>query len=224
MYKINICVNSTKTFSEKTLPILIPSLIDSGVSPESIYVFEGGHDTREIINTDTHIMVKTDHNSMEYTGLIDIVENQMESDYWFNIHDTCRVGKKFWKLVNIIPDNFPDKIALWRHPSMSMGSYKYDYLMKHRNRLLEIKNQDYSRETLQKWKQWGIHSEDYMLYQLKDTPTIVYNPELNLSTYYLRNEESWYGGVSRIIEYYPQLDLYKSKSNWDAKPWMEIDV
>lgn len=224
MYKINICVNSTKNFSEKTLPVIIPSLIESGVSPDQIYVFEGGNEIREVINNETHILIKTNHNSMEYTGLIDIVENEMDSDYWFNIHDTCKVGKKFWDLVNRIPKNFPDKISLWRHPSMSIGSYKYEYLLKHKSRLLEIKNQDYSRETLQKWKQWGIHAEDYMLYKLNDSPTIVYNPELNLSSYDLKDEESWYGGVPRRIEYYPQLDLFKSKSNWDAKLWMEIDV
>jgi hypothetical protein len=224
MYKINICVNSTKNFSEKTLPVIIPSLIESGVNPEQIYVFEGGNDIREVISNETHILIKTNHNSMEYTGLIDIVENEMDSDYWFNIHDTCKVGKTFWSLVNKIPESFPDKIALWRHPSMSIGSYKYEYLLKHKSRLIEIKNQDYSRETLQKWKQWGIHSEDYMLYKLNDSPTIVYNPELNLSSYDLKDEESWYDGVPRRIEYYPQLDLFKSKSNWDAKPWMEIDV
>lgn len=224
MYDIKICVNSTESFSHKTIPILIPSLIESGVNPNNIYVFEGGNKKREVVHIDTHVLVKTNHNSMEYTGLIDIVDNEMKSDYWFNIHDTCRVGKRFWELVNNIPKDFPDKVALWRHPSMSIASYKYEYLLKHKNRLLEIKNQDYSRETLQKWKQWGIHAEDYMLYKLTDSPTVVYNPELNLPTYDLRNEESWYGGVSRIIEYYPQLDLYKSKSNWDAKPWMEIDV
>lgn len=41
--KIKICVNSTKSYSEKTLPIIIPSLINSGIDPEDIFVFEGGH-------------------------------------------------------------------------------------------------------------------------------------------------------------------------------------
>jgi len=224
MYDIKICINSTKTFSQKTIPVLVPSLIESGVPSSKIYVFEGGNDKRETLEMDQYTLVKTNQNSMEYTGLIDIAEYEMESFYWFNIHDTCRVGKNFWKLLNNIPKNEPDKIALWQHPSMSIASYKYSYLFKHRDRLLSIKNQDYSRDSLQKWKQWGIHAEDYMLYKLSDSPTVVYNPDLNLKNYDIKKEESWYGGVPRIIEYYPQLDLYKSKSNWKAKRWMEIDV
>jgi hypothetical protein len=223
-YELKICVSSVKNYSDKTIPIIVPSLIESGVDPKKIYVFEGGNTERKILEYDTHTLIKTNHNTLEYTGLIDIVEYEMESDYWFNIQDTCRVGKNFWKLVNNIPNNYPDKISLRTWPSMSMGAIKYQYLIKHKNRLVEIKNKDYSRYSIQKLKNWAISEEDYMFHKLQDSLTCLYNPEMQLEVYEHKKEDSWYGGVPRIIEYYPQLDLYKSKSNWERKSLYEIDL
>lgn len=225
MVKINICVNSTKTFSEKTIPIVIESLLQSGIESENIFVIEGGYDTRTVTQKDTYTHIKTNQNSLEYTGLIDIVEYEIESDYWFNIHDTCKVGENFKKLLYNMPEELPDKIALRSHPSMSIGSYKYSYLLKHKSRLLDIKNTDYSRESLQKWKQQGIWMEDYMLYKLDDSPTHRYNSDISDAEWNIIENENWYNSnIKRRIEYHPTLDLYKSKSNWDAKSWMEIDL
>lgn len=225
MIQINICINSTKFFSEKTIPILLNSLLDSGINSENIFVIEGGYDERIITKEKNYTHIQTNQNSLEYTGLIDIVEYELKSDYWFNIHDTCKVGKNFKKLLYNIPDSFPDKLALRDHPSMSIGSYKYEYLLKHRQRLLDIKNTNYSRESLQMWKQRGIEMEDYMLYKLLDCSTFKYNSHISGEGWNIIENEDWYGtNVKRRIEYHPTLDLYKSKSNWRVKSWMEIDL
>lgn len=225
MVQINICVNSTKTFSEKTIPIIVKSLINAEINPKNIFVIEGGYDARVVKQRDTHTHIFTNHNSLEYTGLIDIVEYEMISDYWFNIHDTCKVGSKFKNLLYNIPQDLPNKIALRNHPSMSIGSYRYDYLIKHKQRLLDIKNTDYSRESLQHWKKLGIDMEDYMLYKLSDSPTLRYNPHISDSGWNIIQDEDWYNtNIKRRIEYHPSLDLYKSKSNWEVKSWMEIDL
>jgi hypothetical protein len=225
MVQINICVNSTKSFSEKTIPVIVQSLIDAKIDPKNIFVIEGGYDDRFVEKKETHTHIFTNHNSLEYTGMIDIVEYEMVSDYWFNIHDTCKVGENFKNLLYNIPDDLPDKLALRSHPSMSIGSYKYDYLIKHRQRLLDIKNTDYSRESLQDWKQKGIGMEDYMLYKLTDSPTVRYNPHISDAGWNIVQGEDWYQtNIVRRIEYHPTLDLYKSKSNWEVKSWMEIDL
>lgn len=230
--KIKICVNSTKNYSEKTLPIIIPSLIDSGIDPEDIFVFEGGHDKRSVIKKDTYTLIQTDNNTIDLTGLIDIVENELESDYWFYIHDTCKVGPKFKELLYNIPESFPDKIALTVHPSMNIASYKYSYLMRYKDKLLKVKNKDYSEKKLKKLKEWSIHCEDLILHKphqngmgmigIHSDTIEFYNPELS-NRIELENE-NWYGGVKRIIEYYPQLDLYKSKANnhRTIKPIIEV--
>jgi hypothetical protein len=209
---IKICISSVKSYSEKTLPIIIPSLINSGIDSRDIFVFEGGHHKRNITQKDEYTLIQTDHDSFEFTGLIDIVEYEIESDYWFNIQDTCKVGLDFKKLLYNIPKNFPDKIALHHINSMNIGSYKYSYLMKHKNKLMKIKNQDYSEKKLKKLKEWTIFFEDYILYKLLDSETFKYNE--NISDYIIIDEPSWYGENKRIIEFYPQLDLYKAKANY----------
>lgn len=221
--KIKICVNSTKTYSEKTLPIIIPSLINSGISTEDIFVFEGGHFDRKTILRNDYTLIQTDHNSLDFTGLIDIVEYEMESDYWFYIHDTCKVGPKFAELIYNIPKDFPDKIALRIHPSMNIASYKYSYLIEHKDRLMKLKNKDYSEKKLKKLKDWCVYCEDYMLYRLLDSKTYTYDEDQS-DLYSLIEDENWYGGVNRIVEYYPQLDLYKSKANYHRKMKRIIEV
>jgi len=225
MIKIKVCVNSTKDFSEKTLPIIIPSLIEAGINPEDIFVFEGGHYERLVIKKDTYTLIQTDNNTIDFTALIDIVENKLESDYWFYIHDTCKVGPQFKKLLYNIPESLPDKIALTPIYSMNIGLYKYQYLMKHRDRLLKIKNKDYSREGIQKSKMWGIHYEDYILHGLQDSTPNIYNLDISHKPVIL-NERNWYNtDVKRRTEYHANLDLYKSKSNFSGpKDWMVIDL
>lgn len=223
--KIKICVNSTKNYSEKTLPIIIPSLINSGIDPEDIFVFEGGHHERSVIKKDTHTLIQTDNNTIDLTGLIDIVENELESDYWFYIHDTCKVGPKFKKLLYNIPESLPDKIALTTHPSMNIASYKYSLLLKYKSKLLKLKNQDYSEKKLKKLKEWSIYCEDLILHKPYQTGMNImgipsdtiefYNP--NFANRIEVEGENWYGGVKRIVEYYSQLDLYKSKANYHRR-------
>lgn len=223
--KIKICVNSTKNFSGKTLPIIIPSLIESGIDPEDIFVFEGGHDERFVIKKDTYTLIQTDNNTIDFTALVDIVEYKVESDYWFYIHDTCKVGPQFKELLYNIPESLPDKIALRPINSMNIGLYKYQYLMKHRDRLLKIKNRDYSREGIQKSKMWGVHYEDYILHRLRDSTTHIYNPDIS-HTPVILNVRNWYNtDVKRRTVYHANLDLYKSKSNFSGpKDWMVIDL
>ena len=218
--KIKICVNSTKNYSEKTLPVIIPSLIESGIDPEDIFVFEGGHNQRSVLKKDTYTLIQTDNNTLDLTGLIDIVENELESDYWFYLHDTCKVGPKFKELLYNIPESLPDKIALIQHPSMNIGSYKYSCLMRHKDKLLKYKNYDYSEKKLKKLKEWCIYCEDLILHKSHQTGTYIdtidfYNKERS-DCIEIENQ-NWYQGVKRIIEYYPQLDLYKSKANYHRK-------
>lgn len=222
---IKFCITSNAAFSHHTYPVIIPSLTACGVNASSIFFIEGGHINRTTSIQDGVNYIKTGHNSVEYTSLIDIVEHNMHADYWVLLHDTCRVGKDFFTLSQNIPDGC-EKVALKHWPSMSIGAYKYSYLKKHTDRLMQIKNTDYSRDRVQHWKQWGIHNEDYMLWRESSSPCALYNPHLELREKFVVCEEAaWYNtNTTRRVEYYAQLDLYKSKANWHPKPWMEIDV
>lgn len=208
--KIKIAIGTNKGFFNKTLPIIIPSLLKAGIEPDDIHVFNGGFDTYtyQIIDGIHHHQV--DHNSIDYTALIEICDKRIESDYWFFIHDTAKVGEKFKELLYNIPENKPEKIALKARPSMSIGTYRFDYLMSIRDKMIAIKNKNYTEEGLLHWKNWGVPNEDYILWQTDPQPAIYPNSDWKVVDY-----ENWYGtGTPRRTEYYTALDLYKNKANW----------
>lgn len=211
MFTIKIAIATNKNFYETTLPIIIPSLISRGIDPNDIHIFNAGFDEYKYEFKHGLHYHFLDHNSYEYSGLIEIAERQIESEYWFLIHDTCKVGPRFKKLLYNIPHNRPEKIALKSKPAMSMGTYRYDYLLSVKDKLSSIKNKDYSHESMMKWKIWGVPNEDFILWMTEPRPPI-YN---NNDKWVVAKYENWYGtGTIRRTEYYPSLDLYKNKSNW----------
>lgn len=208
---IKIAVATNKHFYRLTLPIILQSLIDCDIDRSTIHVFNAGFDYEDVLVQDdiTYHILK--QNSYEYSPLIHICEKQLEADYWFLIHDTCKVGLQFKKLLYNIPASKPEKLALKSKPAMSMGLYKYSYLLSVQEKLYAIKNTDYSVESMEKWKQWGVPNEDYILW-MTDPKPLIYN---NIDRWTVVNEENWYNtGTHRRTEYYPSLDIYKNKSNW----------
>jgi len=213
--KIKIAISTNINFYKLSLPIIIPSLIESGIEKDDIHVFNGGFNEYkfEIIDGINHHYL--DHNSYEYAPLIEICDKELESDYWFLIHDTCKVGDRFKDLLYNIPPNMPEKLALKSRPSMCMGTYKYSYLLTLKEKLLSIKNKDYSEESMIYWKNWAVYNEDFIMW-MNDPQPIIYNNnnEWSIVTY-----ENWYGtNTERRTEYYPSLDIYKNKSNWGQSP------
>lgn len=208
---IKIAIATNKNFYELSLPVLITSLLNVGIEKKDIYVFNAGFDSFEhkVINDINYYYLN--HNSYEYSPLIEIVEKNLESEYWFLIHDTCKVGSKFKELLYNIPIEKPDKLALKTKPAMSIGLYKYDYLMNNKEKILSIKNTDYSQESMMKWKLWGVPNEDFILWMTPPQP-LIYN---NNDKVDILGLENWYGtNTTRRIEYFHSLDLYKNKSNW----------
>jgi hypothetical protein len=186
--RIKIAIATNKNFSQQTLPIIITSLRDNGIEDKDIFVFNAGFDEEksELIDNIQHYKLK--QNSYELSPLIHICEKELESDYWFLIHDTCKVGPKFKELLYNIPKSNPDKIALKSRPSMSMGLYKYSYLLKLKKKIILSKNTDYSEQAMKKWKLWCISNEDYILWMTLPIPlTYVANKIWRVINY-----TSWY--------------------------------
>ena len=209
---IKIGISSNINFYNTSLPILIPSLIESGIDPDNIHAFIGGYTTYSTVTNEdgTHYHF-VDHNSLDNTALIEICDKKIPSEYWFLIHDTCRVGPNFKTLLYNIPENKPDKIALKNCPSMCIGTYSQLFLMANRETILSTNNTDYSPESIKRVKVWAINNEDLFLWKTHPQP-IVYN---NIHNWEIKDYINWYGtDTVRRTEYYPSLDLYKNKSNW----------
>lgn len=209
--QIKIAVASNIKFEHKTYPIVTASLIEQGIAPDDIHFFSGGYPEYKYELRDGIHYHQLDHNSYEYSPLIEIVERQMESEYWFLVHDTCKFGSRFKELLYCIPNYKPLKMAIKTEPAMSIGTYRYDYLLSLKEKLLAIKNKDYSKDSMLFWKDWGRKFEDYILWKTSPRPE-VYNDD---NRWAVTKYENWYDTPSiRRTEYYHSLDLYKNKSNW----------
>jgi len=64
---------------------------------------------------------------------------------------------------------------------------------------------------MSKWKDWGVWNEDYILFRTDPKP-FIYPTKVPMEKKGINN---WYNtGTTRIVEYYPGLDVYKNKANW----------
>ncbi len=211
--KICICISTTKNYASHTIPKLVESLLLSGVNLKDIFIFEGGHAERsKVSDLPQHFLV--DHNSIDFTALIEAANMNAATDYWFFIHDTCVVSKKFARLIQNIPHFLPDSLPIKNYPSMNIGAYKQAYLKTRRQLLTSLKNVDLSEEAVLKFKIDGFENEDVLF--KKSTHAFVYNS-------WLLKKKDDYTDLSfpipdiytnRICEFFPQAGIYKFKANY----------
>lgn len=210
MPNINIAIASNNKFYNHSLPILLPSLLQCGIEKEKIHIFCGGCETQEQIKYESINMYRVQYNSFDLTPLVAICEMELKNDYWFLIHDTTKVGPAFKEKLHAFPCKNPDKIALRLPCSMSIGTYKYDYLMSVKNRVMTCKMFDKTPEELDRNKSWFVANEDFILWKTDPNPCIY--PGAEWSVY---DNTNWYNtNTERRTEYFPSLDIYKNKSNW----------
>jgi len=211
---LRIAVGSTKTFSEKTLPIIIPTLLSNGFNKDEIVIFDNGYEKRTVGSYEGIEHVKTDHNSIDQTALIELAEFDYPADYWFYTPDTCRMGPNFGELVRNIPEGMPEKVAARTFPSMSIGSYKYSYIKEEADYILAMKNTDISPVGVAKFKIVSFGLEDALLWKLDPHLTEVYNTHIPGVITTLEDDGAFGGAAKRIIEHLHSLDIYKYKANW----------
>ena len=213
--KIKIAINSNKNFSETTYPIVVGSVIDSGVPKEDIYFFEGGYDEYSLVNSDIN-RYQCNHNSIDFTALISILDLGLKSDFWFHLHDTTRVGVNFFdRIKDFNPSEKTKKVYIGS--SMNMGMYSHEVLVLNKERLGKLKNYSNSYESLQKFKALGVPEEDWLLN--------LYHPSFYCRDFKTTGPFDCYNnGVMRLIEEYSEVDIFKMKANWHTKDEYEIKL
>jgi hypothetical protein len=210
---VKICIGSNRKYASQTIPPLVASLVESGIRPNDIYVFEGGYHEKQYAFTSFHHYFVA-HNSIDFTALIEAADSDVKTDYWFFLHDTCLVGKKYSRLIANIPHFLPDAMPLKNYPSMSMGAYKASYLKGKKEQLDSYRNKSNDEVRLRQFKENAIRNEDILFKESKSP--IVYNGwMLDPDEEHERTNieiPSIYS--NRICEYFPQADLYKFKANY----------
>ena len=164
----------------------------------------------EITKQDNITYIKANHNSIDFTGLIALVElySQEFDQHYLYLHDTSKVGPEFFrKLQDINLENI-SSLSLTSFPSMNIGIYSQKIINNNRDNLLSKKNKD--KDAVYKFKEIAISTED-MVFKNDPTTGIIANHQNRETT----GPTDYYGtGTMRIVEYYSNLDLYKIKSCW----------
>ena len=163
----------------------------------------------EIYKEDNITYIKANHNSIDFTGLIALLQlYSQENEYYLYLHDTCKVGPEFFKkLQNINLENI-SSLSLTKFPSMSMGIYSQIIINQNKDFLLSRINKN--ENDLYQFKKWAIEEED-RIFKHDPNTKIIDNHHNRTVT----GPTDYYGtGTMRIVEYYSNLDLYKIKSCW----------
>jgi hypothetical protein len=204
---IKICISTTKGYAPRTISPLINQLIASGIDSSRIYVFEGGY--QEDIQTGSEPnYFQVSHNSFDMTALIGVLDFGLESDYWLLLHDTLRLDPTFRKRFESVRFLGQQCLPLRKSPSMNIGFYEHNYLLKNREAIVSFRNVDFSFEGLQSAKRIGVDTEDF-LFKMPCSKQYI-NPHLS---FYESKCMGDFEGSTRFMERYPQLGLIKYKAN-----------
>jgi len=158
--------------------------------------------------------IKCNHNSIDFTGLIILLElyNQNINEYYLYLHDTCKIGPKFYDKLKALDLTNVTTIKINRSFSMNIGIYSQNIINKFKNFLLSKKNKD--EKMCMKFKSVN-YCEDYIF---NNDPNNIILENYNGHNY--TGPFDYYGtGTMRIVEYYPNLDLYKIKANYGQGSW-----
>lgn len=209
-------ISSHINYIDVTESKIITSLLNSGIDIDDIYIFVGGYDVNYGYKKISENLNKfsAPHNSLDFTGLISVLEMNIESDYWFLLHDTLYVGPNFYKTIQDYNYDNVNYVALTFDTSMNMGSYKWSYLMEKKEQILSYKNNNWD---IQEYKKKLINEEDIFIKPKTNSYCNVPRHTQGPTDYYKNNTQ-------RIIEYFPIIDLYKIKANWSIKPTYEIKL
>lgn len=179
------------------LPKLIESLIRNDISEKNIISVVGGCESK--FQKDNIIFA--DHNSYDHTAIIEIIESELQSKYWFALHDTCEAGPDFFLKLSEYRITKP-YIALTEMAWMNMGLFSNQYIQKNKDYILSLKNCSKVRAILSE----RVYSrlDDYTWFGLQEGHQRIRDCKN------IYNDEK-----KRDVLYFPFLDLYKFQS-YDA--------
>ena len=214
---MKIVINSHSK-SNIALQHLLESLKENDINYCDIIVVIGGHYclsnyeiTKEKNENITYI--RANHNSIDFTGLITLLElyyNNID-EYYVYLHDTCKIGKEFYNKIKSLDLTNVTSIRINQRSSMNIGIYKQAIINKFEKFLLSTKNTK-ENECI-KYKYLAIRTEDY-IFRNDENNILLENYDGRKCAKYAGPTDYYNTGTMRIVEYYPNLDLYKIKANW----------
>jgi len=203
--------------SNIALQHLLESIKENDINYCDIIIIIGGYynlENYEIIKDKNITYIHANHNSIDFTGLITLMELYYNNinEYYMYLHDTCKIGKNFYNKLKSINLMNVSSIKINKNYSMNIGIYSQTLINKFKVFLLSKKNTNENKCMIYKSINYN---EDY-LFNNDTNNKILDNfngPKHTGPTDYYNT------GTMRIVEYYPNLDLYKIKANWGQGTW-----
>lgn len=175
--------------------------------------------TYYIKKIDNITYIYCNHNSIDFTALITLYElyNKNINEYYFYLHDTCKIGNTFYEKLKSIKINNSSSIRLKEGYTMNIGIYSQKILNNNKDFLLSVKNTNENKSL--EFKNKGVQLEGYIFNNDKKCITLKNEGE------YINGPIDYYNtGIMRIIEYYKNLDLYKIKANWGQHNYYILEL
>jgi hypothetical protein len=168
---------------------------------------------RSLEKEDNITYIRCNHNSIDFTGLITLLElySKKENEYYFYMHDTCKVGDNFYKKLCAIDLTNVSTVKINKWFSMNMGIYTQKIINQSKEFLLSKKNTDEHRSMEFKC----INFQEDHIFNNDPNNILLDNYD---GPHCTGEEVDYYNtGTMRIVEYYPNIDLHKIKANWREK-------
>lgn len=206
--KVTFAIPTVIHYIEKTIPIVVNSLLKNNISKDQIHVFINGSDRNE----DEVIDGITYHHNMglsyfEWLSPKLIIERNLQSDWWFLLHDTVEFGSKFEQLfTNFMNTNSNRIIKLTPVHSNSIGMLHQDVFNTHKTFFINKLNELDTIDDIIERKRWCIKNENQYLHL---EPFAYFQPDDAYQSQTLGNHYD----VPRVEEYFHGIDLMKYKKN-----------
>ena len=200
-----IVINGISTDDPSTIKIL-----NSIPNNKSVILVTQG-DNKMIFIKDNIINLVVAHNSIDFTGIIGILENKilqekLANSIIFYTHATTEFGYNFFNIFTAHSTKM-----LTSKPSMNIGTYEYDKLQSIKPFILNFKSSDYpSHSEIVELKLMAINNEDIIFKVLKVDKFYCEKNKMKIEY----PSDVYNTGTQRITEYYVELDFYKFKANW----------
>ena len=195
---------------------LLESLKENDINYCDVIVVIGGNynlNNYEISKDENITYIHANHNSIDFTGLITLLElYNNTNEYYVYLHDTCKIGKNFYNKIKSIDLTNVSSIKINKNFSMNIGIYSQKIINEFNDFLLSKKNTN--ENECMKYKSINCN-EDYIFNNDPNNKLLD-----NYNGWIYTGPSDYYNtGTMRIVEYYPNLDLYKIKANWGQGTW-----
>ena len=192
--KLKYVIATTRRYYNTTLPVILESMRTISIDDIIIVI----NDCRNEVQYKDYRTFCVEHNAFEYSALIYLSEiNFQESEYVFLLHDTMVCGSRFESLSKSFTKG-PDVILCHSKGFTNMGAYKTHFLNNSQHVLCGYKKIDKAR---------AVEIEGNFF---RTVPSYY----ADARSYNLERNVDFYGtGTSRIVDYYPAVDVSKVGAN-----------